>query len=642
MRTGYRCAMEKHNPTVRAALAGNPNVGKSTVFNGLTGLHQHTGNWPGKTVAAAEGTFTYRGTAVSLTDLPGIYSLAARSAEEDAAREFLETRPDVTVVVCDASSLERNLILWGQIRAMGLNVILCVNLMDEAEKRGITVDGYALKQAAGCPVVFTSARSGRGLEDLRRAIVEYGTVGNTTDPLHGTPSAAFLPHSGGKSPEMGGHGWDFPPECCENGNCGEKCPENGGKCISRLVREAEEIAKLCTKSSTDTGDTMESRLDRLFCGRFTAFPIMLLFTGLLLWLTLEVSGILSDGLAVLSGWILEGAGSLLGHIPLPWLVSLIRDGLLATVLQVISVMLPPMAIFFPLFTLLEDLGYLPRIAFNLDRCFACAGSCGKQSLTMLMGLGCNAAAVTGCRIIDSPRERIIAVLTNAFIPCNGRLPILFAMLAMLGYSSGVSMLFLTGLLILSVTVTLLVSKLLSATILRGEVSSFTLELPPYRIPQIGRTLVRSLLDRCLFVLGRAVTAAAPAGILIWLTVHWEIGGIPLYTRLTGLFDPIGKLAAMDGVLMLSFLLALPAAELMLPLASAGYTLTLGGVPEFAPATCMAVILFTVFHFPCATTLLTIRHEYRNDPRGSLYVLLAALIPTVIGYGMCVLVNTAWS
>lgn len=632
--------MERSDIIIRAALAGNPNVGKSTVFNALTGLRQHTGNWPGKTVAAAEGSFTYRGKSVSLTDLPGIYSLACRSAEEEAAREFLMTRPDVTVVVCDASSLERNLILWGQIRAMGLCTILCVNLMDEAEKRGIRIDKDALRGAVDCPVVFTSARSNVGLNELRDAIVSHG---NYADPAPIPPRTQENAGEGGNSPEMGGEGWDFSPTGAKKHSCGGNCPDCGGKCTdafaNALVRQAEDIAKACTTAVGS--DERDRRIDRIVCGKYTAGPVMLLFAALLLWLTIRFSSCLSDGLTALSGLLLSGIrGVLEPNLP-PTITSLLCDGLISTVLQVISVMLPPMAVFFPLFTLLEDLGYLPRAAFNLDRCFACCGSCGKQSLTMLMGLGCSAAAVTGCRIIDSPRERLIAVITNSFIPCNGRLPILFAMLAVMGQSSGVSMLILVGLLILAAAVTLLVSKLLSVTVLRGETSSFTLELPPYRIPQIGQTLIRAFLDRCLFILGRAVTAAAPAGILIWFTVHWEIGGVPLYSWLTAALDPIGRFAAMDGVLMLSFILALPAAELMLPLAAAGYTLTGTGMPEFAPVTCMAVILFTMFHWPCATTLMTIRHECRHECCGWLYVLLSAVIPTVIGYGMCVLLNLVW-
>ncbi|MBQ8332352.1 MAG: ferrous iron transporter B [Clostridia bacterium] len=608
---------------IRAALAGNPNVGKSTVFNALTGLHQHTGNWPGKTVECAEGTFTVDGCTVFLTDLPGIYSLASHSAEEDAAREFLLTRPDITVVVCDASSLERSLILWGQIASTGIPVLLCVNLMDEAEKRGISIDRDTLRARTGCPVVFTSARSDDGMEELRRAILTFG---------------------GAESPKMAENDRNCAEICQNCAHCGGNCPENGGKCPSGTefyVRQAQEIASACVTYDPCTGAsrrTLDTRIDRWICGRFTAFPIMLAFTALLFLITVHISGFLSDALGdaadFILGWVTEVFAP---HLPQS-LASLLFDGVLGTVLEVISVMLPPMAIFFPLFTLLEDLGYLPRAAFNLDRCFACAGSCGKQSLTMLMGLGCSAAGVMGCRIIDSPRERLIAVLTNSFIPCSGRLPILFAMLAAMGHSSLFSAVTLMGLLILAIAVTLLVSKFLSVTILRGQPSSFTLELPPYRMPQIGRTVARSLLDRCIFVLGRAITASAPAGAVIWLTVHWEIGGIPLYSHLTRALDPIGKLAGMDGVLMLSFLLALPAAELVLPLASAGYTLTGAGMPEFAPVTCLAVILFTMFHFPCATTLLTIRRECRNEKHGWQYPLLAAVIPTVIGYGMCVVLN----
>lgn len=614
---------------IHAALAGNPNVGKSTVFNALTGLRQHTGNWPGKTVTAAEGTFTYDGKTVILTDLPGIYSLACHSAEEEAAREYLETRPDITVVVCDAASLERNLILWGQIRAMGLDVILCVNLMDEAHKRGITVDREKLREMAACPVIFTSARSRIGLEELKKAIATHRIPPQSTD--ENSENAGC----GGKSTEMGGDGWNCPPRCAgcgKNQSCG-----GNSHCTEALVRRAGEIASACVTFSGEKSDP-DHAADRWICGKYTAYPVMLLFTALLFFLTIYVSGWLSDGLAVLSGYILTAAYRILTPNLPPSIASLLLDGVLNTVLQVISVMLPPMSVFFPLFTLLEDLGYLPRAAFSMDRCFAKCGSCGKQSLTMLMGLGCNAAGVTGCRIIDSPRERMIAVLTNSFIPCNGRLPILFAMIAMLGQGTLFSAAMLILLMLLAVGVTLGVSKLLSVTILKGETSSFTLELPPYRMPQIAQTLIRSLLDRCLFILGRAVTAAAPAGVLIWLTVHWEIGGIPLYSHLTALLDPIGRFAAMDGVLLLSFLLALPAAELMLPLAAAGYALTGAGMPEFTPSVCLAVILFTMFHFPCAATLLTIRHEYRDTPHSRLYVFLAAAIPTVIGYGLCVLVN----
>lgn len=263
---------------------------------------------------------------------------------------------------------------------------------------------------------------------------------------------------------------------------------------------------------------------------------------------------------------------------------------------------------------------------------------------MLMGLGCNAAGVTGCRIIDSPRERLIAILTNSLVPCNGRFPILIAALACLGMNTALSAAAMVGILLLSVGMTLLLSKFLSVTLLRGTPSSFTLEMPPYRMPQIGRVIVRSVLDRTIFVLGRAVTAAAPAGALIWLAANVTVGGSSVYAHLTRLLDPIGRLAGMDGTLMLAFVFALPAAELVLPLALAGGSavrLTSGfDIPAafaangWGPVTVVCVILFTLFHFPCATTLMTVKKE-----TGSMgYTILAAVLPTAVGYGLCVLVK----
>ena len=365
------------------------------------------------------------------------------------------------------------------------------------------------------------------------------------------------------------------------------------------------------------------------------------------WLTLSLSSYISDALAVLLGYVSSFLSAFIGsHLP-PVLYGMLLDGVIATVFRVVSVMLPPMAIFFPLFTLLEDLGLLPRIAFNLDRCFACCGSCGKQSLTMLMGLGCNAAGVVGCRIIDSPRERLIAVITNSLVPCNGRFPLIIAMLACIGLPSVMSAGIMLLILILCIGVTLLSSKFLSSTVLRGETSSFTLELPPYRMPQIGRVIVRSVFDRTVFVLARAVSVAAPAGLILWLTMNITVSGESIYSHLITLLGPIGRFAGMDGRIMLAFIMAAPAAELTLPLALAGVSsegfleLTADVTAAFGrmgwnTVTALCVILFTLFHFPCLTTLLTIKKETESLR----YTVLSAVLPTVIGYSLCAVVN--WS
>ena len=335
-------------------------------------------------------------------------------------------------------------------------------------------------------------------------------------------------------------------------------------------------------------------------------------------------------------------------------------GMYRTLAWVVSVMLPPMAIFFPLFTLLEDLGYLPRVAFNLDHLFKKACCHGKQCLTMCMGFGCNAAGVIGCRIIDSPRERLLAILTNNFVPCNGRFPTLItistiffsSVIANNFLSSSITALSITLLIIVGVLTTLLVSYILSKTLLKGVPSTFTLELPPYRPPQVGRIIYTSIMDRTLFVLRRAVTVAIPAGIIIWIFANIHIGDITLLSYISNLLDPLGKLIGLDGFILLAFILGFPANEIVIPILIMSY-MTTGKMVEFDELsalgnllrdngwtylTALNMMLFSLLHWPCATTLITIKKETNSVK----WTALGFLIPTAIAFVVCFLTTTVYN
>lgn len=603
------------------ALAGNPNVGKSTVFNALTGSRQHTGNWSGKTVACAERRL--RGGGLTLTDLPGTYSLRAHSEEERAAREFLVSGQACAVVlVADAGCLERSLILALQVLEVQKNAILCLNLMDEAAKKGIEIDAAALERELGIPVIPCAARQGKGLHELEAAIRRAAAGENETHPTTI------------RYPAMDE---DLTEE------------QRDDIATAAAALRAEEIALTCVRQP-ECACARDDRADDVILSRRFGVPLMLLLLAGVFYITLFGANVPSEWLSthlLALGTPFAGALAKLG-LP-PFFVSMLTDGLWRVLATVVSVMLPPMAIFFPLFTLLEDAGYLPRVAFQLDHAFQCARASGKQSLTMCMGFGCNACGVSGCRIIDSPRERLIAILTNSFAPCNGRFPLLIFLCSVFfaGSAAGGALL-LTGVIAASVGLTLLVSRILSATVLRGEAVSFALELPPYRMPQIGRVIVRSVRDRTLFVLARAAAVAAPAGVLIWILANVQIGNTAILSHITAFLDPAARVFGIDGVILLAFILGFPANELVMPLIVMGYLSsgTIASGVDFASfralllangwtvQTALCTLVLTVAHAPCSTTCLTILRETRSAK----WTLAAVLIPAGIGLALCILIH----
>lgn len=675
------------------ALAGNPNVGKSTVFNELTGLNQHTGNWPGKTVENAEGYYEFNGSIVKVVDLPGTYSLLSNSEEEEIARDYIcFSKPDIVVVVADATSLERNLNLFIQISEITYKVLLCVNLIDEAKKKNIEIDFNLLEDELNSIVVPASARSGIGIDDLKKAILKE--LKSNKEKKHAITYSSYIEESVKKIENIINKAIEVDKrknrwlsirilegnknildslyskydikekyiKAIDDIKAGIKNIEANksieDQIVESIIKKAENISNRVVNSNEEYNKT-QRKIDKILVSKKTGIPIMILTLLIILWITITLANYPSDLLARLFGMGEDFLRDVFGKVNLPsWVGGLIIDGVYTTLAWVISVMLPPMAIFFPMFTLLEDSGYLPRIAFNLDKCFKKCCSCGKQALTMCMGLGCNAAGVVGCRIINSPRERIIAILTNVFMPCNGRFPMLISIASIFigGLAVGIKGSFISAItvtitIIFGVFVTLIISRILSKTILKGVPSNFILELPPYRKPQIGKVIVRSVLDRTLYVLSKSAVIAIPAGMVIWLFSNITVGDGTLLSVCANFLDPFANLIGLDGYILMAFILGLPANEIVMPIIIMSYLrattmLELSNLAELKELlvangwtilTAINVMILCLMHFPCGTTLWTIKKETKSIK----WTVLAFLIPTIVGISICFVTTQLW-
>ncbi len=618
----------------RIILAGNPNVGKSTLFNALTGKKVHTGNWSGKTVSATEAVSIHNRKKYVIEDLPGISSLTYPNAEEIAAFNAITAQSyDCCLIVADATNLTRSLALVLRILEATPRCVLAINLFDEAEKQGIKINAEALSFVLGIPVILTSARHKKGITellDMCEKVCEGAFSQAVFTPLYSSETENFLASLPYDRKEALSKFYSL------KGN--DSIKEDIALKVSNL---SASIAKVCTTASKPSAASLP---DKIFCSPIFGIPIMILLLCTVLYITIVVSNYPSELLSLLfkKGEVL--LSGVLSGLSLPDFVKgLIAEGIYATTSTVVAVMLPPMAIFFPLFAILEDYGYLPRVAFNLDNAFRKCGSCGKQALCMCMGLGCNCVGITNSAIIPSKREKLISILTNSITPCNGRFGAIIACISVF-FSNGnplFSALFTALVLIFSFLTTFLATFILSKTLFKGEKSVFILEMPPYRKPLFVKTVISSFSRHIIHILIRAVSLASPMGGIIYFLNYKN-----LLLPAADFLNPLASLMGLDGIILLSFVLAFPANEIVFPVMLMLYTQTSAMVDSFSlsalqtilvqnnwsMATAISFIIFTLLHWPCFAATVSAKKE-----AGSIkWAILAIVVPTTLGIAFCML------